>query len=214
MEGLFQSSHAQLNIMTIIQQLTGKWQFHQEGKKEWLPATVPGGVHTDLMANNLIPDPFVSDNEKRVKWVAESDWEYRTSFKCTKSIFSEEKVFLVCDGLDTLAEVFLNGHKLGCTDNMFRRYQWEIKSILNEKGSNNLLINFSSPVKYAAEKQSLRSLAGVLSGDSRWFTFAEVTLSIWLGLGTAASADWHLEGYTSGRAQFGAPRRGTYPSGS
>ena len=62
------------------QPLTGKWQFQQVGKEEWLPANVPGSVHTDLMAIGRIPDPFVADNEKRVQWVAESDWVYRTSF--------------------------------------------------------------------------------------------------------------------------------------
>ena len=110
-----------------IQSLTGKWQFQKAGGEEWLPANIPGSVHTDLMASGRIPDPFAADNEKRVQWIAESGWVYRASFTCTDELLSEEKVFLVCDGLDTLATVVLNGHELGHTDNMFRRYQWEIK---------------------------------------------------------------------------------------
>jgi beta-mannosidase len=141
--------------------LTGKWQFQQAGTEEWLPANVPGGVHTDLMACGRIPDPFVADNEKRVQWVAESDWIYRTSFACSDELLSEQKVYLVCDGLDTLATIDLNGHKLGHTDNMFRCYKWEIKSLLNVQGANNLTITFASPVKYAAEKQAIRPLPGV-----------------------------------------------------
>jgi len=113
------------------------------------------------MASGRIPDPFVADNEKRVQWVAESDWKYQTSFTCTDGLLSEEKVLLVCDGLDTLATVVLNGHELGHTDNMFRRYEWEVKAFLNAKDANDLAITFSSPVKYAAEKQGLRTLAGV-----------------------------------------------------
>ena len=144
-----------------IQSLAGIWEFHQIGAQEWLPANVPGSVHTDLMASGRIPDPFAADNEKRVLWVAESDWTYRTSFACTDELFSEDKVFLVCDGLDTLATVVLNGQELGHTDNMFRRYQWEIKTLLNAKGANDLTITFSSPVKYAAEKQAIRPLPGV-----------------------------------------------------
>jgi len=144
-----------------IQPLTGKWQFQQVGAEEWLPANVPGSVHTDLMESGCIPDPFAADNEKRVQWVAESDWVYRTSFACTDGLLSEEKVFLVCDGLDTLATVVLNDHVLGHTDNMFRRYQWEVKQFLNGKGANDLTITFSSPVKYAAEKQANRPLPGV-----------------------------------------------------
>ena len=144
-----------------IQPLTGKWQFQQVGKEEWAPANIPGSVHTDLMASGRIPDPFAADNEKRVQWVAESDWEYRTSFASTEEFLSEEKIFLVCDGLDTLATVVLNGHELGHTDNMFRRYQWEIKALLNVKGANDLTITFSSPVKYTAENQAIRPLPGV-----------------------------------------------------
>ena len=130
-----------------IQSLTRDWQFRQLGTREWSPAKVPGGVHTDLMASGSIPDPFVLDNEKRVAWVAEADWEYHTSFTCTAALLSQEKVLLVCDGLDTLAKVVLNGHELGHTDNMFRRYQWEVKPLLNTKGENSLTITFASAVK-------------------------------------------------------------------
>ncbi len=63
-----------------IQSLAGAWEFRQVGTEEWLPASVPGGVHTDLLALGRIPDPFVADNEKRVQWVAESDWVYRYQF--------------------------------------------------------------------------------------------------------------------------------------
>jgi len=147
--------------MTKIQSLTGKWQFQQMGTEEWLPANIPGGVHTDLMTSGRIPDPFVADNEKHVQWVAESDWVYQTSFACSDELLSEEKVFLVCDGLDTLATIVLNNHELGRTDNMFRQYQWEVKSLLNTKGANKLTITFSSPVKYTAEKQAARVMPGV-----------------------------------------------------
>jgi len=147
--------------MKQIQPLTGKWQFQQVGAEDWLPANVPGSVHTDLMASGRIPDPFVADNEKRVQWIAESDWVYRTNFICTDELLSDEKVFLVCDGLDTLATVALNGHVLGRTDNMFRRYEWELKPLLNAQAVNELTITFSSPVKYAEEKQAIRPLPGV-----------------------------------------------------
>jgi beta-mannosidase len=143
------------------QPLTGKWKFQQVGAEKWLLADVPGGVHTDLMASGRIPDPFVADNEKRVQWVAESDWEYRTSFTCTDGLLSEEKILLVCDGLDTLARLVLNGHELGTTDNMFRRYEWEVKALLNAKGTNDLTITFSSAVKYISGKQAVRALPGV-----------------------------------------------------
>jgi len=150
-----------------IQSLTGTWQFHQAGTEEWLPAHVPGGVHTDLMAVGLIPNPFVGDNEKHVQWVAEASWEYRRSFTCAPELLAEEQVFLVCDGLDTLATVWLNGQTLGQTDNMFIQYRWDVKPILRAQDAsgkpalNELKISFASPVRYCTEKQAARPLPGV-----------------------------------------------------
>ncbi|HQE93744.1 MAG TPA: glycoside hydrolase family 2 protein [Anaerolineae bacterium] len=143
-----------------IQPLTGEWQFRKNGAETWLPAHVPGGVHTDLMALNLIPDPFVADNEKRVLWVAENDWVYRRAFTADAALLAEQRVFLVCDGLDTLAEVTLNGQRLGETDNMFRQYTWDVKSLLHE-GENELVILFRSPVQYITARQAERPLRGV-----------------------------------------------------
>jgi beta-mannosidase len=64
----------------IRQLLTGDWLFRQIAADAWLPATVPGGVHTDLLALGKITDPFVADNELKVMWVAESDWELGRTF--------------------------------------------------------------------------------------------------------------------------------------
>ena len=95
-----------------FQPLTGKWQFKQGGTDEWLPATVPGGVHTDLLDLGLIPDPFVGDNEKKVMWVAEKDWDYRYTFLADADMLTEDNVLLVAVGLDTAARIFLNGEVL------------------------------------------------------------------------------------------------------
>lgn len=149
------------------QSLSGAWQFRQAGKEEWLPAQVPGGVHTDLLSASRIPEPFASDNEKRVEWVAESDWEYRVGFSVAPELQTLERILLVCDGLDTLATVTLNGHRLGSTDNMFRQYRWDVTTLLrtsDPKGSpfaNELLVAFASPVRYVLEKNRGRPLPGV-----------------------------------------------------
>ena len=143
------------------QSLCGTWQFRRADSEEWLPATVPGGVHTDLLALGRIPDPFAGDNETRVQWVAEADWEYRRQFAATADLLSQPHVRLVCDGLDTLATVSLNGHLLGQTDNMFRQYRWDVKPLLRA-GENELLIAFASPVQYVAGKQAKRPLPGVV----------------------------------------------------
>ena len=146
--------------MTTKQPLTGTWQFRQADTEEWLPATVPGGVHTDLLANERIPDPFVGDNEKKVAWVAESDWDYRHTFDAAPDLLAQLQVWLVCDGLDTLATVTLNGEKLGETNNMYRQYRWDVKSLLKDAG-NELEIRFASPVQFVTEQEAERPMKGV-----------------------------------------------------
>lgn len=143
-----------------IQSLAGAWKFRQAGTQEWLPASVPGGVHTDLLALGRIPNPFVGDNEKRVQWVAEADWEYHNQFTVTPDLLRKPHIWLVCDGLDTLAIVNLNGHELGHTSNMFRQYRWDVKPLLRA-GENDLRIAFNSPVRFAASQQAVRPMPGV-----------------------------------------------------
>ena len=142
-----------------IQSLNGDWQFRQCATSEWWHATVPGGVHTDLLALGKIPDPFVADNELRVMWVAESDWEYYRTFTVNADILAEENMTLVCDGLDTVADVYLNGTYLGHAENMFRRWEWDVKPLLHD-GSNDLLIVFGSPVRFITARQAQLPLQG------------------------------------------------------
>lgn len=143
----------------IRQPLTGDWQFRQAGSDAWLPATVPGGVHTDLLALDMIPDPFVADNELRVMWVAESDWEYRRTFTLDAALLEQANVMLVCDGLDTIADVYLNGANLGHADNMFRRWEWDVKGLLRQ-GENELRMVFGSPLRFIAARQAELPLIG------------------------------------------------------
>ncbi len=142
------------------QSLNGMWKFRQSGTDEWLPASVPGGVHTDLMALGRIPDPFVGDNEKSVAWVAQNDWEYSYSFNVQPEVLRYEHIWLVCDGLDTLATLTLNGKLLGSTANMFRQYRWDVKPLLKAEG-NELRVYFESVVKYVSQKQAIRPMPGV-----------------------------------------------------
>jgi len=141
------------------QSLSGQWTFRQLDTKEWMPATVPGGVHTDLLALGKIPDPFVADNEKQVQWIGDTDWEYKTTFKVSADILKETGHFLVCDGLDTLAEVSLNGKPLGKTDNMYRQWKWDVTGLL--KDTNEINIIFRGPVAYVTERQKVKFLRNV-----------------------------------------------------
>jgi beta-mannosidase len=145
------------------QSLSGTWQMRELNTSEWLPATVPGGTYTDLMASGKIPDPFLGENEKQVQWVAARDWEYRREFQVEQNLLDEDRVELVCMGLDTLAEVTLNGQLLGKTDNMFRTYRWDVKAHL-KPGSNRLVIVFRSPVAYIDSRQKMRKLPSMMNG--------------------------------------------------
>jgi len=144
------------------QSLSGVWQLRQVGEDQVYPGQVPGGVHTDLLAAGRIPDPFFGDNELRVMWVSEKDWQYSREFDVTDRLLKEEYVYLVCDGLDTLGQVALNGVTLGRFENMYRQYQWEVKSLLKE-GKNSLVFTFDSPVQYAKDHEEKYSLSGVQS---------------------------------------------------
>ncbi|MCX6151436.1 MAG: hypothetical protein NTX22_12970 [Ignavibacteriales bacterium] len=130
----------------ITRELNQNWKFHQVGKDEWYPAKVPGCVHTDLLDNSLIKDPFYRTNEKDLQWIDKTDWEYESTFKLGKNIIQQENVVLEFYGLDTYADVFLNGERILIADNMFREWKVDCKRNLKE-GENKLRIYFHSPIK-------------------------------------------------------------------
>jgi beta-mannosidase len=132
------------NGKTVMQINTG-WQFREVGKTDWHNATVPGCVHTDLLANKLIEDPFYRDNEKKQQWIDKKDWEYQTSFKIAPQTLERENVELVFEGLDTYAQVYLNEQLVLSADNMFRTWRIDAKQKL-KAGDNTLRIVFRSPV--------------------------------------------------------------------
>ena len=139
------------------QSLDGAWQLRETGSAEWVAARVPGGVHTDLMAAGRIADPFIGDEELRVQWVAERDWEYRRTFRLDAAVAAESRLDLVFDGLDTLAEVSVNGVAVGSADNMFRTWRWEVTDRLRP-GDNEIAVVFRSAVRRAAQLDSVRPL--------------------------------------------------------
>nr|WP_240948843.1 glycoside hydrolase family 2 protein [Microbacterium sp. CFH 90308] len=112
-------------------------------------AVVPGCVHTDLLAAQLIPDPFLDDNESALAWIGLVDWEYATTFEWAPG--SADRTDLVFDGLDTVAVITLNGHELGAVANQHRSYRFDVRDALVE-GGNELIVRFRSPVKYANEQ--------------------------------------------------------------
>jgi len=126
--------------------LESGWEFHEyNGSKpelaEWRSATVPGLIHTDLLAHKLIPDPFYRDNESKVQWVSEAEWEYHRTITADQSLLKHKHIDLVFEGLNTLADVSVNGKQILHADNMFREWRVDIKSYLKQ-GTNTLSIVF------------------------------------------------------------------------
>lgn len=122
------------------------WTFCQVGDTLWSDAKVPGTVHQDLLNHNRIPNPFYGMNEQAVQWVENEDWMYRTSFVVDEQQLGRDAAVLELDGLDTYADVFLNGALILRSDNMFVGHKIEVKPVLR-KGVNRLLVRFRSPVK-------------------------------------------------------------------
>ncbi|MBX7268561.1 glycoside hydrolase family 2 protein [Micromonospora sp. Llam7] len=110
------------------------------------PATVPGCVHTDLLAAGLIPDPYLDDNETALAWIGRTDWVYETSFD--RPAGAHQRLDLVCAGLDTVATVTVNGVEVGRTENMHRGHRFDVTSLLRAE-ANTLAVRFDSAYRYA-----------------------------------------------------------------
>ena len=117
----------------------------------WMPAQVPGSVHLDLMRAGVIPDPFVRLHERDVAWVDQSDWVYETTF--TVDAVPTSATFLRFHGLDTIAEISLNGEPLGFTDNMHLLYEFPVSDKL-VGGENHLQVVFRSAWRVGGERQA------------------------------------------------------------
>lgn len=171
------SNNINLRLLTIFKGfvlanfelvLNGEWKLQgfENGKGEengahkpdhndsnWLSARVPGTVHTDLIANSVIPDPFKKSNESKVEWVIKKEWWYRKEFNLPQNIAKNQVVELIFEGLDTFASVWLNGQKIGDTHNMFTPFRFEVTKIVR-KGSNQVAIRFKSACEVGAELEA------------------------------------------------------------
>ena len=116
-----------------------------------IPATVPGCVHTDLLAAGVIADPYHDGNEHEVSWIGRTDWTYRTTFDWAAG--AGDRVELVCEGLDTVATLTLNDREIGRTRNMHRGYRLDVTDVLVE-GPNQLEVRFACAYDYAVAEQS------------------------------------------------------------
>lgn len=125
--------------------LNDGWQFSQTGKNQWYDAEVPGSVQRDLIRHRVLPDPYFGTNENEVQWPEKEDWDFKKSFTLSEEQLNHDDALLFFEGLDTHADVFLNGSRILQSQNMFVGHKISVKHLLR-KGENNLYIRFFSPI--------------------------------------------------------------------
>lgn len=140
-----------MKLKTAVKNLHEGWKFRQARLTNWYPATVPGVVHTDLLQNKIIEDPFFRLNERGLQWIDKEDWVYETCFTLAADMMRKENMELVFEGLDTYADVYLNDECILKADNMFRRWSIPVRQYIREE-NNILKVYFHSPVKIDVPK--------------------------------------------------------------
>ncbi len=179
-------------VRAIVISLDGQWELAGFSPDKFnhytLEGTVPGQVHPDLQRAGIIPDPFWRNNAELCQWPEKWQWTYKKVFDVPAS-FKQDWTVMQFDGLDTYSDIFLNGTKLGSTNNMFLPYEYDVKNILKEKG-NVLEVIFHSPTeiekvknaqkKYPAAYESSRVYTRRMQCTYGWdWVHRFVTMGIW-----------------------------------
>lgn len=149
----------------LMKNMTTGWKMHQVGENSWFPAGVPGTVYTDLLENGQMEDPFWKDNENKALALMENDYEYETVFQCDE-LRKSKKVWLRFEGLDTIADVYVNEKHVGNAENMHRIWEYDVTDVLTD-GDNTLRVYFHSPLQYIKEayaKQPTRGSEDAMDG--------------------------------------------------
>lgn len=153
--------------------LNGSWQLFKAGDEAPIPASVPGCVHLDLLANRLLEDPFYRDNERHQMWIGETDWRYERSFTLSDDLLACDRLLLRCHGLDTLATLTLNGVPIGQADNMYRTWEFDLKPAARA-GDNTLVIALAAPMPYMRRMDAAK---GALAG---WIEPMRISSGAWI----------------------------------
>lgn len=146
--------------MKITRSLNDNWTMRTE-RFGALPCSVPCSLYSTLLAHGKIENPYYRENEYISTRLCDEDCVFETVFDCTDDILAHKNISLTFEGIDTIADVFLNGVKLGSADNMHRIWQFDIKSTV--AAHNTLTVHICSPNKWIADRQAKRPLWGVSS---------------------------------------------------
>lgn len=140
--------------------LNGVWKMQADNQEKSIQAKVPGSVMHSLLENNLIEDPFYRDNEEQAYDIASADYTFSRQFAINETMLSSDNILLRCEGLDTLAEITVNGKVIAFSSNMHRTYEFDVKPAL-QAGTNEIEIKLLSPTRYIKERHERQPLNGV-----------------------------------------------------
>ena len=110
----------------LIKEINANWKMHTAGQQDWQAAVVPGTVYTDLHRNGAMPDPYWKDEASGLLALMELDYEYETEFECEQRMWEQKRIFLRFEGIDTLADIYLNGVLAGTASNMHRIWEYPV----------------------------------------------------------------------------------------
>ena len=154
----------------LHQSLNGNWKMREVTDKHWLETAIPGSVMSTLLDHQLIGDPHWRLNEYEARELFRKDYEFQREFILSEELYEKDHIELVCYGLDTLAEIYVNDILLAKTNNMHRTWRLNCKSLLN-LGENQIRVVFRAPItyieNYQAEehKQITNVVTGAMKGN-------------------------------------------------
>ncbi|HNG13943.1 MAG TPA: hypothetical protein PL173_12735 [Saprospiraceae bacterium] len=128
------------------------WMVSKTNRDMWFPAKVPASVHTAMYEAKRIPDPFKGDIEERLQFIGQSDWTYQTTLHITEQQLKAAQILLEFKGLDTYSDIYINNKKTFTMDNMFRTWQFDIKSFIHT-GDNEIKLIFHAPLVFSEKYQ-------------------------------------------------------------
>ncbi len=141
--------------------LNGKWEMSAAEEESWHEAAVPGSMYADLISCGIIDDPYKYENEESALELSGQDYYYRRKFDYSFGVVTEETAFfLVCDGIDTLADIYINGVFIAHVENMHTGYRFVVTDTLIN-GENEIIIKFQSPLRYVRNKNTRKPLWGM-----------------------------------------------------
>ena len=142
-----------------VMKLTDNWKMQMTGDREWIPALVPGSVYNDLLRNGKMEDPYYRDNELAALKIMENDFTYITDFDVPEEMLSQDKVLLHFDGIDTVADIYLNDIWISHVENMHRTWEFPVRDLLRVK-ENELKVILHSPTKFIREANEKDPIGG------------------------------------------------------